>query len=116
MGKREQIWESLNNKEYRDAVSQESALVGIPFQVHRMMDHRGWTDKQLAEMIGVTPETIGEYRDPNNEHLNLKALWKLASVFDVALQVRFVPFSQLVDQEVDMTPEYLLPPSFEEEK
>ena len=42
-------------------------------------------------------------------------LKKLASVFDLALAVRFVSFGEMVDWVTSLTPERIAPPNYSEE-
>jgi transcriptional regulator with XRE-family HTH domain len=65
--------------------------------------------------MGKRQETICQWENPDYGRYTLKTLRELADAFDVALLVRFAPFSELVDWLIDLTPERLAPPSFEEE-
>ncbi len=54
--------------------------------------------KQLAQKSGKTQPTISSL-ELSCESTILKTLTRLASAFDVALDVRFVPFSELLSAE-----------------
>ena len=45
----------------------------------------------------MTQPRISELETPGERKLTIETLLRLASAFDVALQVRFVPYSELVD-------------------
>lgn len=109
--------EDLRNKEYRDAFVTEHIDTGIPFQIRALREQKGreWTQKELGIRTGMAQETISRLEDPNYGKLTLKTLKRLASAFDVALMVRFVPFSELVEWELHLTPDSLEALSFEEE-
>ncbi len=87
-----------------------------------MRDQTDWTQEQLAEKVGTNQNAISRLENPNYGKATITTLKRIASVFDVALVVRFVPFSQLVDW-VSGTPfldrglssESLTVPSFEKE-
>lgn len=115
MDKRQQIWESLKNKEYREAFSSDVGT-GLAFQVRLMREHLGWKQEQLGEKTAKAQPTIAQLENPDYGRFSLDSLKRLANAFDVALMVRFVPFSELVDWTVGLTPERLIPPSFGEEE
>ena len=87
-----------------------------------MRDQTDWSQEQLAEKVGTNQNAISRLENPNYGKATITTLKRIASVFDVALVVRFVPFSQLVDW-VSGTPfldrglssESLTVPSFENE-
>jgi len=105
----------LKNKEYRDAFLAELITTGIPFQIRALREQRNLTQKQLGGQADMAQESISRLEDPNYGTLNLKTLKRLASVFDVGLVVRFVPFSELVSWEINLSPESLGVLSFEQE-
>ena len=117
MKRRQKTIEDLKNKEYRDAFSVEHIDTGIPFQIRVLREQKGreWTQKELGARAGMAQETISRIEDPNYGKLTLKTLKKLASAFDVALMVRFVPFSELVGWELSMTSTSMEAASFDED-
>jgi transcriptional regulator with XRE-family HTH domain len=113
--RRQRIIENLKNKEYRDAFVTEHINTGVPFQIRALRDQREWTQKDLGNHVEMAQETISRIEDPNYGKLTLKTLKRLASAFDVALMVRFVPFSELVEWELHLTPDSLKALEFEKE-
>jgi transcriptional regulator with XRE-family HTH domain len=109
--------EKLKNKEYRDAFAAEHIDTGIPFQIRALREQKGreWTQKKLGIRTGMAQETISRIEDPNYGKLTLKTLKRLASAFDVALMVRFVPFSVLVNWESSLTSASLEAASFDKD-
>jgi transcriptional regulator with XRE-family HTH domain len=89
----------LKNKEYRDAFVASQIRIGFPMQCRALRESREWTQPQLAEKASMSQPRISEIERPGERKLNLETLLRLASAFDVALEVRFVPFSQLVDDD-----------------
>lgn len=87
----------LSDKQYRDAFVASQIRIGLPMQCRALRESREWTQPRLAEAAGMSQPRISEIERPGERKLNLETLLRLASAFDVALQVRFVPFSQLVD-------------------
>jgi len=114
--RREQQIEALKDKEYRDLYVAEHIRTGIAFQIRAMREDREWTQSELGQRAeGMAQETISLLEDPDYGRLTLRTLRRLASALDVALIVRFTPFSDLVDWMVNLTPQRLAPPSFDEE-
>jgi transcriptional regulator with XRE-family HTH domain len=113
---REQIVASLADKEYRDLLVQESINQGIAFQIRANRIMRGWTQGELGGQAGRAQSEISRLEDPDYEGYTLKTLTCLASAFDVALSVQFVPFSELVDNMSHRTSRSLTAPSFSDDE
>ena len=115
--RRQKIIEDLKDKEYRDAFVTEHINTGVPFQIRALREQKGrvWTQKELGIRTGMAQETISRVEDPNYGKLTLKTLKRLASAFDVALMVRFVPLSELVEWELSLTPDSLEVLSFDKD-
>jgi transcriptional regulator with XRE-family HTH domain len=110
-----QLAGQLKSKDYRDAFVGSLIRIGLPMQCRALRESREWTQPQLAEAAGMSQPRISEIERPGERKLNLETLLRLASAFDVALQVRFVPFSKLIDDDdsVDFSDFYVEP--FEED-
>ncbi|MEX0786199.1 MAG: helix-turn-helix transcriptional regulator [Dehalococcoidia bacterium] len=116
MTRSEQIWKSLEDKEYRDAFNAD-VDTGLAFQIRALREKNGWTQAQLGERAGgKAQETISQWENPNYGSYTLNSIKDLAVAFDVGLAVRFVPFSDLVEWNANLTPERIAPPSFDEER
>ncbi len=113
--RRNKILESLKNKEYRDAFVSEHIDTGLPFQIKALREKREWSQEKLGKEAGMHQERISALEDPNYGKFTLRTLKKLASAFDVALMVVFVPFSKLLDWESDLSPDALRVVSFKED-
>lgn len=113
--RREKLITELRNKEYRDAFVSEHIDTGIPFQIRALREQRSWTQKELADRAGVTQVWISRIENPNYSGFSIKTLLKLASAFDIGLIVRFVPISNLVKWELQLSPESLQAVSFNED-
>lgn len=112
---RRYIIDRLKDKTYRDAYVDENISTGIATQIKTMRESCGWTQQELGARLGMAQETISQLEDPNYGRLTMRTLKRLASAFDVALFVRFVPFSSLVDMLVNLSQEDLAVPSFEKD-
>ena len=110
-----QLLGNLGDKEYRDSFVEAHLSTNVAAQIFSMREHRGWTQGQLAENTGMKQARISVLENPNYDKFSVRTLRRLASAFDVALVVRFVPFSQLIDWVVDLSPEDLTVRSFDED-
>ena len=108
----------LNSKEHRKAFVSACVDHTIPFQIRalRLGKERNWTQEELAHHAGMKQEAISRCENPNYGSFSLRTLKQLAAAFDVALIVRFSPFSELVEWETNISAESLEVPSFDEEE
>jgi len=113
--RKEKLIVRLREKEHRDAYVSANIDIGITFQIRALREKRGWTQKELADLAGKKQAWIAKIESPNYSGFSLKTLKELASVFDVGLVVRYVPFGDMVKLELELSPERLRPPSFDED-
>lgn len=118
ISKRDQVWESLQDPEFRKQFIDEHINVGLAFQIRALRVHQNLTQTKLAELLGSRSKQpmVSEWENPNYGTYTLETLKDLANAFDVGLLVRFVPFSKLVSWTVDLTSEVIAPPRFSEEQ
>ncbi len=114
--KREQIWESLRDPEYRHQFIEEEINVGIAFQIRSLRNRQNLKQANLADRLGVKQPLLSSWENPDYGKYSLATLKELAKAFDVGLLVRFVPFSTLVDWALNLTSDTIAPPSFSEEE
>lgn len=113
--KRSEIARSLANKEYREAFVEAEINTTIPFQIRTLRMLREWSQTELANRTGQKQKTISDFENPSYGRLTLSSLKRLAAAFDVALVVRFAPFSELVDWTATMSKERMEVPSFDKD-
>lgn len=101
------IWTKLANKEYRDSFVASNIANTVSSQIFTLRDQRGWTQKELAQRAGMGQSRIPALEDPNLENFEIGTLKRIASAFDVAVIVRFVPFSELVTWTAELSEEKL---------
>jgi len=80
-----------------------------------LRESRGMTQPGLAEIAGMSQPRISEMERPGERKPNLETLLRLASAFDVALDVRFVPFSDFVDANNTVDLDNLHIPNFDDD-
>jgi transcriptional regulator with XRE-family HTH domain len=87
----------------------------LPIQIRRLRERHGWTQAELAEKAGTQQVVVSRWENPDNKGITLNTLKRLARAFDVALIVRFAPFSEFIDWVCTLSPHSFQPASFEEE-
>ncbi len=105
----------LKDKVYRDAYVASQINIGLPFQVRALRNSRQWKQGELAERTSMSQPRISEIETPGGRSLNIATLLRLASAFDVGLDIRFVPFSELVDRSEGFDPDDFTVKSFNED-
>ena len=105
----------LESKEYRDAFVGSQISVGLPFQIRALREQRGWKQSRLAELTGMLQPRISAMESPGGVKFTLETLRRLASAFDVALMVKFVPFSELLRSSEEFNPDTFVVASFAED-
>ncbi len=101
----------LSSRKVRDAYVYEHVRNGIPFQIRTLRKDRDWSQAELADAADTSRTVITRIEDPNYGRLTLKTLFEIASAFEVALLVKFVPFSRLVGEYEDVSSSALSVPS-----
>ena len=105
------LWKRLRDKEYREAFVEGAINDSVAVQIYSMRQDRGWTQQYLADRLDTKQAAISRLEGGDNPP-TLKNLLKIASAFDVALMVRFVPFSEFLigdDKPIDRSiPAYQL--------
>jgi len=111
--RKQRLLKELRDKEYRDAFVAEHIDTGIPFQIRAIREQGGLSQAELGARAEMAQEAISRLEDPNYGKLTINTLKRLASAFDVGLIIRFVPFSDLVKWELNLSPDSLNAISFE---
>jgi transcriptional regulator with XRE-family HTH domain len=70
---------------------------GIAYQLRATREKLGWSQERLSKEVGMNQNAISRLESPDYGRPTLTTLRRLATAFDVALIVRFVPFSELAD-------------------
>jgi transcriptional regulator with XRE-family HTH domain len=87
--------EAMKDKGYRHGMVNAQIEIDLPFQIRALRKQRGWTQPELAAKTGMKQPRISNMEKPGVTHFSLETLRRLAEAFDVALVVRFAPFSEL---------------------
>ena len=108
-----QLWERFADKARRRAFARNHVGNFLASQIFRLRNDRELSQSKLAALIGSTQPQVSEW-EGSCENVSLRTLYKLADVFDVAVSVKFVPYSELV-REALIIPADRCVPSFESE-
>lgn len=93
------------SKEYRHAFIEESIRARLTAQIRSIReDQYHWDYKEFAEKLGKKPSWVYRLEDPNAPTPTVATLLRVADALDVALDVRFVPFSKVVDDVTTLGP------------
>jgi transcriptional regulator with XRE-family HTH domain len=106
--------DELQDADYRRAFVEGHATDTIAFQLRTMRKAEGWEQKDVAEKLGnrKLQPMISRYENPDYGKYSISTLLELAAVFDVALAVRFVPFSELAEWDLSSSPAKECPAPF----
>lgn len=107
--------EELNNKEYRHGLVNAQIEIDLPLQIRALRKQLVGTQPDLSKLTGMKQPRISAMEKPGGAHFTLETLRRLAEAFDVALIVRFAPFSDLLDWSGKFNPDTFRVPSFDQE-
>jgi transcriptional regulator with XRE-family HTH domain len=108
-GKIKTLWKMFADREFRHAFMDSHIRESIAAQVFFIRENRKWTQADLAELASTKQPAISRI-EKGEARLSLASLQAIASAFDVALQVKFVPFSALLEEIEEGRPERYVPP------
>lgn len=112
------LLQELENLEYRKGFVEGHAKDTIAFQIRQLRKTEGWDQSDLARELGnpKLQPMISRYENPDYGRYSITTLLELAAAFDVALVVRFAPFSELVEWDFKSTPQTLAPATYSNDK
>jgi transcriptional regulator with XRE-family HTH domain len=105
----------IRNKEYRHGLINAQIEVDLPLQIRALRKQLVGTQPDLANLTGMKQSRISDMEKPGKVHFSLETLRRLAEAFDVALIVRFAPFSEFLDWSDRFSSDAFRVPSFPEE-
>lgn len=103
------------DEEYRQGYVEASIEQGVAWQIRANRKHRNLSQGQLAELMQTTQSGISRLEDPSYGDYSMDSLVRLAHAFDCALSVKFIPFSTLAEESVDLGDKAMIAESFENE-
>jgi transcriptional regulator with XRE-family HTH domain len=103
------------SRKYRQRFVDAFVRQGVASQIQLLRKREGLSQKKLGEITDKKQNAIARLEDPSYGKFTLTTLLELANAFDVALSVRFIPFSELEEQTNNLTPEKLCARRFSDE-
>lgn len=114
----QKLLEEIKEPEYRRALVEGHAKDTIAFQIRQLRKSYGWEQRDLAKELGNVKlqPMISRYENPDYGRYSISTLLDLAAAFDVALVVRFAPYSELVEWDLTATNKTLSPAPYAKDK
>jgi transcriptional regulator with XRE-family HTH domain len=113
---KQQVLQALQtDKQYRCGFVEEAIRSRITAQIKTMREQQDWGYKRFAEEIGKKVSWAYRLEDPNAAPPTIPTLLRVAEAFDIGLDVRFRPFSELLEDITTLGAESFSTYSFEEE-
>ena len=106
----------LSNPEVRHLYVDSSIRHLLAMQLRSMREAKGWSQIEVGTKAVMKQSAIARLEDPRYSSMTLSTLRRLAEAFDVALIVRFAPFSEFISWTAQIDEPRLSPPSFGEEE
>jgi transcriptional regulator with XRE-family HTH domain len=113
-----ELLDELNNREYREAFVEAHAKDTVAFQIRNLRKANNWEQRDLAEKLGNAKlqPMVSRYENPDYGRYSITTLLELAKAFDVALVVRFAPYSELVEWDWQTNSSTLAPRPYAKDK
>lgn len=105
----------FKNSEYRKAFVKQNIFSSVAHQIQLIREHRGWSQKDLAEKIGTKQSAVSRLEDPAYGKYSISTLFKLADAFDLGLQIKFVSWATLTKEVDEWTSEKAVELPYEDE-
>jgi transcriptional regulator with XRE-family HTH domain len=107
------FWDRLADKNFRRGFAAGFASDFVASQIVALRRSRGWNQTRLAKEAGVSQPQVSKW-EGSCEAVRLDSLINLAEAFDVALSVKFVPFSEMAREALRSVPTKPIP-AFDDE-
>lgn len=114
--KLQSLWQKFSSRKYREAFVDAHLSSTVAAQIATMRLDRDMTQQQLADKSGMKQSRICVLENPENTSLTLATLKRVASALDVALIVRFVPYSALASWSAETRGGKFSVPSFSQDR
>ena len=109
------LLEKLQRRAYRHAYLAEHVRQRIAYQVRALRVQRRWNQGKLSNLLGKPQSVVCRLEDPSYGKLSVQTLLEIANVYDVALEVRFVPYSLFLQKSRDVSPISMQVPEFKDD-
>lgn len=72
-------------------LQEERANAEVAREIHKLREEAGFTQAQLARLVGTTPSVISRLEDADYEGHSLSMLRRIAAALNRRIRIRFVP-------------------------
>lgn len=79
----------MKNKKFREVYEKERQKVAIAYEILKLREKQGYTQKKLAKKLGTTQSVIARIEN-GNQNLTVNTLNKIADIFKKDLRIKFV--------------------------
>lgn len=103
------IFSDLRNRDFRSAYAWSIVRIQFGLQLTATRQARGLTIDQLAHKAKIHPRVIRRIEGlwQSIDNVRIRTLTKIAAALDVALIVRFEPYSSILNQmKIDVVPAF----------
>lgn len=111
----EQLVGLLEDKQLRGHFTGAQVYQLLAAQIRHLREKHHWTQAELGSRARMKQTQVSRAENPDYRGTGISTLGKLAEAFDVALIVRFAPFSELAGWLSSLSPHSFEPASYEEE-
>lgn len=112
---RQQLLQSFRDSDYRHVFVSERVRSSVALQIRALRQRRSMTQKDLGETLQMAQTWVSKLENPEYGKMTVATLLRLAEAFDTDLEIKFRPFSKMLDILPAQGPEYFNVPSFKEE-
>lgn len=87
---RNRLKEDLRDKDFKQAFDEEDVFARLAVEIAKAREEQGLSQRQLAERLHTTQQTVSRLENPRNRSFSLTSLIKLAKVFHKSLEIHLV--------------------------
>lgn len=85
---KKRLAKDLKDPAFRRAFEEEEIYAGIAINIARLRDKKKLSQKELAELVGTTQQTISRIEDPRNTSLSIDTLIRIADALGKRVEVK----------------------------
>jgi transcriptional regulator with XRE-family HTH domain len=105
----------FQKRQYRRAYVESFFNTRLAAQIKLLREARGYSQEQLAGALNTQQSAISKLENGSYSNWTVKTLRRVARAFDVALQVRFISFGEVLADIDEFSKTTLLKPSFHDD-
>jgi transcriptional regulator with XRE-family HTH domain len=105
-----------SDPDYRSAFVEEKIRSGLAAQIKTIREKMAMNQKDFASLLGRSQSWVSRLEDPNEPVPTIPTLLTVANKLDIGLKVCFVPFSELIDDLIGLSPDRLNVPKFRDDR